>query len=1443
MESALYNRIVLCLVLFLFSASAFAEQLLLIVTPRNVPEVVSGAHEFLKDTSQQPVSVQIRTTEQWQDLSTQKQSQLLQQSDLVFAGGVFGETANQLVEYSKKGLLNNLIALHSDQRLVMASSLDGKALLAGPPDKLMQHPDPTISTEQWMASLLEQHPEQQAWLITRFFWLGKNSENMQGLIHHLHHIVRHEDTIQRPQLAAQLRLYHQGKITLPEQFEFSAKSSWVVLLDYETGERPGEKALLDAVCENVADEKTGCVSVLTAWGDASLSAIKLLTQHKSQISSIVSLQDFVIGGSEHRQAVTDELKELDVPVIKAMRLSDSTRAEWELSEAGISWDSVHYRVAMPELQGLSQPMVVATMTPAEVDKLTGARLAFSEPVASQVSLLSQRLKRWQQLQNKANQDKKVAIIYYNHPPGRHNIGADNLNVVESLFDILHSLNNSGYNTGELPKTSAELLDLLQQRGVNLPEDHEALAAMSSVVNTVDSQTYLSWFHTLPESLQQEMVNGPLGLLHANLKQAKALKDPSIAKHLLARVMEDIRHVVDGADHAGRDRVLQLLTQLQILYQQRSDEMDWQQAEQLITAISQQWIEGVRGWGEAPGNVMVFDHKILIPGIQFGNIFVGPQPPRGWELNEELLHANLSFPPPHQYMAFYQWIRNEFHADALVHLGRHSTYEFLPRHRVGMAENDYPQAILADLPSIYPYIVDGVGEGIQAKRRGLAVMIDHLTPPLASTELYDQLLELRQVVESYESAPVNAGAMRDRAIDEMKRLVAELNLEDELTANMSAELGVRGLSSFEQVDDDLLVHEIGHYLTTLQEDFMPLGLHVFGRDWSEKAIQTMLTSMNNGKQTTENWEPLLRESPAAEMSALLAALDGHFVEPGKGNDPIRTPSALPTGRNFYALDDSLIPSRLGYKVGIALAEKARAESPANAKQDSDALVLWASDVVRDEGAMIAFAYDMLGVKPTWNSRGIFSGLERLDLSSTDSTSNPPRIRRDMLLTTSGLFRDLYGSQLVWLEQAVLMALDASSGLIRRDYPALTLSLDAALERLQVKEKPGFESLEQNQVAARWVADASAALRAGISEQEAGLTASYRIFGAPPGAYGAGVNRLVERSGAWENREQVAETYIHRMGHAYGAELDGQAQQALFQQRLKHVGQTYLGRGSNLYGVMDNNDAFDYLGGLSLAIETSRGQAPNNYILAHSDSSDLRVDPLQSVLLSELRGRYLNPQWLKPLMNEGYAGARTMGSEFLEYLWGWQVTNPGIVKSWVWDEVKRVYVDDGLDLGLDEFLEQDHNVHVKSNMLAIMLVAAYKGFWQADESTLHDLAQQFTDLVAANGLPGSGHTTPSHPMYLWLNDYLDAEHQQQLAEVLNAAKMPEADLPNAPSHIAEVTEQTATQAEQQQTNLSEEQQQEQNQQQRFWLYLLLGLVMLLVLVGIAKGARAPVSKAKE
>jgi len=983
----------------------------------------------------------------------------------------------------------------------------------------------------------------------------------------------------------------------------------------------------------------------------------------------------------------------------------------------------------------------------------------------------------------------------------------------------------------------------------LPENRGELEAMAAKVATVSASEYQEWFEQLPPVIQDEMENGPLGYLHNMLQTAVKFENPEIAQRLVRRVVEDLEHAMEGVDHKSRDRVMDLLKQLEHVYNPSDDQeavnwsVDWKKAEELVKAITDSRVEGIRGWGKAPGKVMVHNNEVLIPGVQFGNVFIGPQPPRGWELNEEILHANLSFPPTHQYIAFYQWMRHFFKADALVHLGRHSTYEFLPRHRVGMNDVDYPISLIGDLPSIYPYIVDGVGEGIQAKRRGLAVMVDHLTPPLESTELYDSLLELRQLVESYEAAPESAGTMRQRSLEAIKKLVNELNLEDELTKSMEGELEIRGVTNYDQVDEHLLVHEVGHYLTKLQEDFMPLGLHSFGENWSEQAIDTMLVSMAQGEtdKTSEQmrieWLDKLRSSPKAEMGSLSNALNGGYVEPAKGNDPIRTPEVLPTGRNFYALDGSLIPSRIGYEVGVELATQARTTTNAD---EADAIVLWASDVVRDEGAMIAFGFDMLGVKPVWSSRGIVKRLERLDIASM-SENGAARVRRDTLYTTSGLFRDLYGSHIIWLEKAVLMALDASSDEIRQNYPALSLALNSALSPLGKEQNAGQESLEINHVAAQWVRDAQAALQQGVSADEAGRTATYRLFGDAPGTYGAGVNRLVERSGSWEERSEIADVYILRMGHAYGANVQGEPHKTLFTQRLNTVGNTYLGRSSNLYGLLDNNDTFDYLGGLSLAVETVKGVVPNNYILAHEDNTNISIEPLSTALLSELRGRFLNPQWLKPLMDEGYAGARTMGSEFFEYLWGWQVTNPDVVKSWVWDEVKSVYIDDRHNLDLDTFLEENHNVHVKSNMLAVMLVAAEKEFWQTDQQTLEQVSQKFADLIIDNGLPGSGHTSPDSPIFEFIKDYISDEQYASVQAVITAAQIEDVS-DSTPSSISELNaEQNSQESPNDSSQASDQQEQNQtslNIDYR-WLFFLL---VLFLIIGVVRGSRAPTKQIK-
>ena len=315
------------------------------------------------------------------------------------------------------------------------------------------------------------------------------------------------------------------------------------------------------------------------------------------------------------------------------------------------------------------------------------------------------------------------------------------------------MEKEGYFVGNLPKDDEALLDLLQEKAVNLPNDKKALSDMSSKINKLAFKEYQTWFKTLPLYIQEEMQYGPLAALHVEIKNflnndsknilsTNKVKAYSSIKNYMTNTMNNLHHALDGVRSKSRKRAINLLAQLKDEYEnilnlaQDEKTFNFAKMDELKDAIIKLQIEGIKGWGKAPGAVMVYNKEILFPSVEFGNVLLAPQPPRGWELNEELLHANLSFPPTHQYLAFYHHIKDNFKADAIIHLGRHSTYEFLPRKSVGLTSNDYPYLMIGDIPSIYPYIVDGVGEGIQAKRRGQAIMIDHLTPPLAIQNLYD-----------------------------------------------------------------------------------------------------------------------------------------------------------------------------------------------------------------------------------------------------------------------------------------------------------------------------------------------------------------------------------------------------------------------------------------------------------------------------------------------------------------------------------------------------------------------------------------------------------------------------------------------------------------------------------------------------------------------------------
>ncbi|MEM9172266.1 MAG: cobaltochelatase subunit CobN, partial [Pseudomonadota bacterium] len=1180
--------------LFSLSGTLYAADPMLfgVISERNSASAAAAAALF---HDQYPnVTVALRTPEQLATVEDAELMRSLTRADAVLIAGVFSDDATRLGRLiDALPATKPIIVVSSARDLVLKSQTgdgwraDSKAIEAAMSD---------ASSTLWGRAYA--------------YWQARGPGNISALFAYLISSDAERSALPEPAPLEPIRY---------SQREGDTDAPLIAVLDYETGDQAGKISVHRELCRALVAQSLACLSVFADWGGATAQALEAL--RKRDPAALVMLQDFALGGAE-RDRADRALTALGVPIIKGIRLQELSPALWQDSHEGLPSDSVYYRIAMPELSGASQSVVLAAAAPIQRDPISGIAIKVTTPIATEINSMAKRLAGWARLQAARNADKRLAIIYYNHPPGRHNIGADNLDVPQTLFTLLQRLQAEGYTTGPLPASAEALLAKMQSHAVNMPENSDALQQMARDAFSMPLADYNAFFESLPMAVQREVQDGPLAALKGDIDAALSRQAPETARERLASAIKDLAYVIEGAPVERHERAEDLLDQLTNAFEQHISGSDQSaRIAALSAALQRHGIEGLRGWGAAPGQVMTFNGAFVFPGLRFGNIFIGPQPPRGWEINEEVLHANMSVTPPHQYLAFYHWLRHDLNPHAIVHLGRHSTYEFLPGPRTGLSRFDYSRIIAGDTPGLYPYIVDGVGEGLQAKRRGLAIIVDHLTPPLQATPFYDELLGLRQLVESFEAASptVSGEATRLQAFDRIKQQVVTLGIQEALIAELEAEHGGGEQLSFDEIDADLLVHEVGHFLTEMQEDFMPLGLHVFGQRWSDDAVDTMLTSM-----ATPEAESALRASPDAEMQALLAGLEGRFVEPGKGNDPLRSPDALPTGRNFYGLDASLIPNSIAYNLGAKLADT----TPAS--EGNQAVVLWASDTVRDGGVMVSFGMSLMGIRPTWNGRGIVNGLERLPIEDRG-------VRQDVTFVASGLFRDLYGEQMRWLDKAVLLALDGASRTITSDYPHLEAALNAALAPLAELRNPGREPLANNAVAQSWVAQM---LESESVDATTSRLATLRVFAPRPGEYGAGINRLAERSGAWTDRQQIAQTYFARMGHAYGVDIDGASNQAVFKRRLANTSQSFLGRASNLYGLVDNNDAFDYLGGLNLAVESIDGDSPTGFVIDVSNPQRPTMPALQSAIVSELRGRQLNPAWIQSLMPHGYAGARTM-----------------------------------------------------------------------------------------------------------------------------------------------------------------------------------------------------------
>lgn len=737
---------------------------------------------------------------------------------------------------------------------------------------------------------------------------------------------------------------------------------------------------------------------------------------------------------------------------------------------------------------------------------------------------------------------------------------------------------------------------------------------------------------------------------------------------------------------------------------------------------------------------------VIPRLRLGNLVILPQPPRGEKKDdkEKALYHSTATPLNHFYLAAYLWAREGWHADALVHYGTHGSQEWTPGKERGLSIYDSPYLLLGDTPVVYPYIVDDVGEALQAKRRGRAVIISHATPPFAPAGLHGEINRLHELLHTWLN--MTEGEVRDKTRDEIIRLTLANKLDRDLEWEPA-----RIRSDFPAFIDVLHVqlHEIA--LSN-----QPLGLAVFGQpaesdlrlftvmqmvgkpliaalrpDDPEEMIVGDYTKLKDtpawklldeyvrqGKPWTgdakigdllakarEYWRNL---SETQETQNFLAALDGRHIPTSYGGDPIKNPDALPTGRNLYGFDPSRIPTQAAWEAGRGEAEKliAQYRDKHGAYPKKLAFVLWSVETMRHFGVLEAEAFAALGFKPKWDDGGRVIGVEAIPAAELK------RPRVDVVLSATGLYRDHFPNVMHWLAQAAAQA--------------------AALNE------------PDNPVAAHSREIEAALLKRGVDAGLARRLADTRLFSNEPGSYGTGLDDAALASDSWgrgkdgkEDRaageQKLAGLYLSRMQYAYGPDekewgsLPAGAAQGmnLYAENLKGIDAALLSRSSTLYGMLTTDDPFQYLGGVSLAVRSLGGKSPELYISNLRDSGMPRIETAAGFLSKELRTRQFHPGWIAAMQKEGYSGALEMLNA-VNNLWGWQAVAPETVRNDQWDELRDVYVNDKYKLGLNQWFERNHP-HAQAQIIERMLEAARKGYWQSDAASLAALKKRYRELA--------------------------------------------------------------------------------------------------------------------
>ncbi len=939
---------------------------------------------------------------------------------------------------------------------------------------------------------------------------------------------------------------------------------------------------------------------------------KILAEAPADIA--INLTSFAVSspGSSSRNWQTTILDAGDRMVLQAIQASLDEET-WRNSEFGLPPRDLAMHLSLPEVDGRLTSRAIAFKSQFRRDKETQFPVTRHQPKQDRIEFTAALTANWLKLRCLKPRARCIALLLANYPnkDGRLANGVG-LDTPASAIRVIRSMAEEGYDIGDTPTTVTEFMQILLAG----PTPQKSRSGQALGCCRLGLTDYLARYQELPFAARQTIEEK---------------------------------------------------------------------------------------WGTPKDDPLCVNGEFVVSAHRFRNLVIAVQPSRGHDLDPVATYHCPDLPPPHNYLAFYFWLRFEFGTHAIVHLGKHGNLEWLPGKAVALSNTCFPELTLGPIPNIYPFIVNDPGEGTQAKRRSQAVIIDHLTPPLTRAGTYGMLRQLEGMIDEYFAA---AGLDANRV-----ELLRKSILEAMQSAKIDEDAGIDASD-----DTDSRLRKLDAYLCELKESQIRDGLHVFGVSPDDEREQDLLAALariprENGKgghasllralasdfQLGAQFDPLdcdmsapwqngfpselhgvtedpwrscgdtverlelygslliagraeapgpasrmvleqihqqlaidVRKCGDQEIAALLRALDGRFVRPGPSGAPSRgRPDVLPTGRNFFSVDSRSIPTptawTLGWRSASLLVER-------HVQDHGDwprtvTLSAWGTSNMRTGGDDIAQCLALMGVRPVWdtNNRRV-TGVEAIPLG----VLGRPRV--DVTLRVSGFFRDAFPHQM-----------DVVAGAAK-----LVMNLD--------------EPPEENPAAQHFHSE-----REKFGDQRAGI----RVFGAKPGAYGAGLQTMIDER-VWRARRDLADSYVHWGGYAYGGGLDGQAAHQQFAERLATTEIVVQNQDNREHDLLDSDDYYQFEGGAAAAVANLRGTLPIIYHNDHSRPERPMIRTLEEEIGRVVRARVVNPKWINGVMRHGYKGAFEMAAT-VDYMFAFAATT-GAVKSHHFDLVYAAYLND-------------------------------------------------------------------------------------------------------------------------------------------------------------------------